>query len=145
MLDTSALNRLVDDADALNALVDKAGVLRVMITHIQVDEVNRTSDAERKERLTALCALCTEVRTEGAVYDVSRYDEATYSSEGGQEIERIKIGNPKHAADALIINTAEGLGCTLVMIDVPAVRRAARVAPNLNIISYETFRTSLLP
>jgi predicted nucleic acid-binding protein len=140
MLDTSALNRLVENLSVndIETTVRKAG-LRLLITHVQKDEVERKADGPKKDTLRAVLNLCEVLPSSGAVYDVSRYGQATYATAFGDEVDRIMIGNPKHAGDALIVNTAAARGCVLVMNDKPTTNRARRVAPTLTVVSFGTF------
>lgn len=73
VVDTNIINWLVD------AKIDRAALPSdgtIIATHIQIDELNRTSDEERRARLFLILASTIRelVPTESAVFDVSRFD-----------------------------------------------------------------------
>jgi predicted nucleic acid-binding protein len=57
--------------------------------------------------LLSIYELAQPVPTTGAIFDVSRWDECSWSSEEvSASIVALMAGNPKHAEDALIAATA---------------------------------------
>lgn len=73
VVDTNIINWLVD------AKIDRAALPSdgtIIATHIQIDELNRTADEERRARLFLVLASTIRevVPTESAVLDVSRFD-----------------------------------------------------------------------
>jgi rRNA-processing protein FCF1 len=130
VLDTSAINWLVDTAGAVDTVkaAVAAGAVDVMRTHVNIDEVEATPDAERR----GVLRVCVEdvsrpVPTGTAVFDVSRYGEARYGSTLAiAAFEGVKISNPKHVKDALIAATAFFEDCVLVTRDNDLARRARK-------------------
>jgi len=73
VVDTNIINWLVD------AKIDRAALPSdgtIIATHIQIDELNRTSDEERRARLFLVLESTIRelVPTESAILDVSRFD-----------------------------------------------------------------------
>ncbi|MBI2089276.1 MAG: hypothetical protein HYT78_11110 [Deltaproteobacteria bacterium] len=73
LVDTNIVNWLIDGR------IDKAampGDGQFIATHVQIDEINKTSDEERRARLfvTLASSLSGLVQTETTVADVSRFD-----------------------------------------------------------------------
>lgn len=104
------------------------GALRLLVTHVQRDELNAIKDAERWAALEALRGSleAVPVPTTGLVLGVSRLGEATL-------IDRADLGlwadlskdNPKHAEDALLALTARQHEAVLVTEDKTFRARAA--------------------
>jgi len=103
MFDTNVFNRIVDEEIALEPLTDR---VTAYATHVQRDEINNTTDPERRAVLaqvfsdvvassepTASFVIGTsrsdearlggerEVPTASAVWDVSRWDKANWSAD----------------------------------------------------------------
>ena len=70
-------NSLTDSVIGINDLPSDGGYA---ITHIQVDEINRTKDEERRAKLSLTQASlhCKLLRTKTFAFDVSRFDHANY-------------------------------------------------------------------
>lgn len=80
MFDTNIFSHMLDGGvDALEI----SGKARYVVTHIQRDEIQRTSDPDRRSRLLGVFHVVTEgtVPTESFVLNVSRLDEAKLGSE----------------------------------------------------------------
>jgi len=75
MFDTVVFNRILDGVLDVSTLCGRA---RFYATHIQLDEILKTSNLQRREALLAVFNKVTErkVATESFVLDVSRLDEA---------------------------------------------------------------------
>src|SRR6185295_9053604 len=75
MFDTVVFNRILDGALDIGAFVGKA---QFYATHIQLDEINETSNSQRRQALLEVFNRITErkVPTESFVLGVSRLDEA---------------------------------------------------------------------
>src|SRR4030095_4198282 len=73
VVDTNIFNWLIDGRIDRQALPDGG---EFVATHIQVDEINRTSDEDRRARLilTLASAIQGLLTTETTVLDVSRLD-----------------------------------------------------------------------
>lgn len=78
VLDTNILNRLIDDRISLDVFPNGA---ELIASHIQIDEINKTSDEERRARLFLLLAKTVKsiVPTETSVFGVSRFDNSKLS------------------------------------------------------------------
>ena len=78
MFDTVVFNRILDGALDIDAFVGKA---RFYAAHIQLDEINDTSNLQRRQALLEVFNKITErkVTTESFVLGVSRLDEARLS------------------------------------------------------------------
>ena len=76
MLDTNVFNALVDNKISRVALSNH----RLVATHVQIDELQATSDEDRRTRLKDLCFQIVEefLLTSSAVWDVSRWDQAKW-------------------------------------------------------------------
>lgn len=81
MLDTTEFNAVAKGAIPLSIY---AG-LRVFATHVQLDELNGTTDAQTHARLVAAFEAIgpRKLLTETAVWDLSKWDEARWSAEDG--------------------------------------------------------------
>src|SRR5690242_11515338 len=85
LVDTNIINWLIDQKINYSALPNDG---KFIATHIQIDEINKTSDEENRARLflTLASSLSGLVPTETTVADVSRFnfskigDGAIYSS-----------------------------------------------------------------
>jgi hypothetical protein len=77
MFDTVVFNRILDGALDIGAFVGKA---RFYAIHIQLDEINETSNSQRRQALLEVFNRITErkVPTESFVLGVSRLDEARW-------------------------------------------------------------------
>jgi hypothetical protein len=75
MFDTVVFNRILDAALDIDVFVGKA---RFYATHIQLDEINETSDPQRRLALLEVFNRITQrkVPTESFVLGISRLDEA---------------------------------------------------------------------
>ena len=121
----------VVDTNIFNKLVD--GILRVedlpsdgpyLATHVQIDEINNTKDAERRARLFLMFA---EVRpqvvpTESFVWDISRWDHGKWSdgvlyTRLKQDLDALNKSKSNNARDILIAEVAIANGYTLVTAD----------------------------
>lgn len=76
------------------------------VTHIQVDEISKCSDTEKRAKLFLFMTKISPiiVPTESAVYGISRFGKAKFSN--GDLLEKLREGNIKHTKDALIGETA---------------------------------------
>ena len=121
LLDTNIFNRLIDGTMRLDNLPADAVLYA---THIQIDEINRTRDHERRAQLALRFASVrpTVLPTESAVWDVSRWDHAKWSD--GQLLEQLKQrldtrnkAKSNNIQDALIAEVAIANGLTLLTAD----------------------------
>lgn len=85
MFDTNVFNHLLDGMAEVSRLVDQAnGRAKFYATHIQIDELKKTSNDERRAALLQVFEEITNIRvpTESFVLDVSRLDEAKLGKNG---------------------------------------------------------------
>ena len=118
LLDTNAFDELARDDETVRRAETAVqnGELQLVVTHVQIDEVNKVPDAGKRQELQRLTVVGT--CTAGAIYDVSKFDEATYASvEDATILDDVMLGNPNHAEDALILLTARRESTPLVTRD----------------------------
>jgi predicted nucleic acid-binding protein len=122
LLDSMIHDFLVEAPQRMSALTKlvERGDVELVSTHIQADEIARTPDAEKRERLQRVPTRPTP--TAGIVLDVSRLDMSAFADAG--PIEAVRRGNPKHTEDALIAATALREDLVLVTNDHVLSRRA---------------------
>jgi rRNA-processing protein FCF1 len=110
VVDTNIFNKLVDGSLRPEDLPHGA---EFVATHVQVDELNNTSNNERRARLFLKFAeLALQlVPTESAVWDTSRWDHAkwgdgvTYQALKN-ELDAVNGGKVNNVSDALIAEVA---------------------------------------
>lgn len=121
VLDTNIFNRLADGAATSSVL--PAG-LKLVVTHVQLDELNQTKDVERRGRLLLCFAILQPevIPTESFVLGISRLDHGKLSD--GKLIETIRRdlddlngGKQNNWQDALIAEVALVNGYVLVTAD----------------------------
>ena len=121
VVDTCVFNWLADSLVKKSALPSDGGFA---ITHIQVDEINKTKDEERRARLLLVQASlhCELLPTQTVVLDVSRIGHAKLGD--GKLFTSLKAeldilnGNRKNnVRDALIAEVAIANGYTLLTAD----------------------------
>jgi hypothetical protein len=89
-LDTNAVDALASD-ERLRGQLDcaaRAGVVEVLITHLQIDEILEMPGTKVDAQAALLQTLAeldaARVPTAGAVWDRSRWEEASVKSEAGR-------------------------------------------------------------
>jgi hypothetical protein len=121
VVDTCVFNWLADSVIQRSALPSGDGFA---ITHIQVDEINKTKDEERRARLLLVQASlhCKLLPTETLVMDISRLDHAKLGD--GKlftslklELDALNGGKKSNIRDALIAEAAIANGYTLLTAD----------------------------
>jgi rRNA-processing protein FCF1 len=121
VVDTSVFNWLADSRIEASALPSDGGFA---ITHIQVDEINKTKDEERRARLSLVQASlhCKLLPTQTLVLDVSRLDHAKLSDGKlftllKSELDALNGNKHNNARDALIAEVAIANRYTLLTAD----------------------------
>ncbi len=145
MFDTNVFNRILDGVISIQTLT---GRVAAYATHIQCDEINNTTNPDRRAALAHVFAeVVTEfsptdssvldvsrldearlggervIPTESAVYGVSRYGHAKYSSEDDlysalkSRLDEINGSKHNNVHDALIAETSIKRGHVLVTDD----------------------------
>ena len=128
VVDTNIVNWLIDGKIDKTALPNDG---EFVATHIQIDEINKTADEERRARLflTLASSLSGLLQTETAVADVSRWDfskwgdGAIYASIKNR-LDSMNGGKSSNIRDALIAEVAIVNSHTLLTAD----RDLAKVA-----------------
>ena len=121
----------VADTNIFNKLVD--GILRIedlpsdgpyFATHVQIDEINNTKDAERRARLFLMFAAVRPqmVPTESFVWDVSRWDYGKWGDgilyeKLKQDLDALNKSKTNNAMDILIAEVSIANGYTLLTAD----------------------------
>jgi len=121
VVDTNIINWLVD-GKIDNSMLPSDG--EFVATHIQIDEINKTSDEERRARLflTLASSLSDLLPTESAVWDVSRFnwskygDGVAYNSMKSQ-LDSLNGGKASNIKDALIAEVCLVNSHTLLTAD----------------------------
>ena len=121
VVDTNIFNNLVDGVFRIEDLPSDSPFLA---THVQIDELNNTKDAERRARLFLMFA---EVRpqvvpTESFVWDVSRWDHGKWGDgilyeKLKQDLDALNKSKANNARDILIAEVAIVNEYTLLTAD----------------------------
>ena len=119
MFDTVAFNRVVE-YDVFDSLYNKK--LLIYATHAQRDEINNTKNLEKKSQLLRVfCEIPKIIPTESAVWNLSRWNEAKWSSDDLYEKFKAELDCIKEKFnndyDALIADTSIKNRFTLVTDD----------------------------
>jgi predicted nucleic acid-binding protein len=122
MFDTTVFNHLLRDR------INGAGLSRtgrLCVTHVQLNELQATRDpSQRTQLLNVFTAVAAErVPTETAMWDVSEWEEAKWSSEDGlfnrmlESLNHLNSRRHNNGRDILIAETAIRNGFCLVTGD----------------------------
>ncbi len=123
MFDTNIFNHILDEGLEISEIAGKA---RFWVTHVQLDEIQKTSNPERREQLLQVFRTIIEkkvpdeaklgsdsmIPTESAVYGSSVYGNAKYASEDNlyepirAKLDQLNKGKKNNIHDALISETA---------------------------------------
>jgi predicted nucleic acid-binding protein len=121
IVDTCIINKLIDGLIEPDELPSDGDFVA---SHIQIDELNRTKDEERRGRLFLVFAKTIDqiVPTESTVIGVSRLDECKISDGVLLETLRNQLdakngGKANNSEDALIAEIAVENGYTLLTAD----------------------------
>jgi len=121
MLDTNIVDQLAEDRALVAKLghAVRAGNLRLLLTHLQIDEVLEMKAEKRAKRASLLQVLTSlpaeRVPTYGFLLDRSRLDHAMLASDNHAALfTALTRGNPRHHEDVLILLTAAWFYADLV-------------------------------
>ena len=121
VIDTCVFNWLVDGVIKEESLPSDGGFA---VTHIQVDEINKTSDEERRARLllVQLHLKCDLIPTETLLFGRSRFGmaklgEGMLFSKLKVELDQLNRRRKNNDQDALIAEVAIANGYTLLTAD----------------------------
>jgi len=141
MFDSNVFDKIVSTQglidDILALVADER--LDIITTHIQEDELNHVSDAEKRQAVMRVPWRIIE--TSGAIYGVSKYGQAKYGNGNvqGHKLQDIHKGNPKHAEDALISLTALKQVDVFVTEDERLRNKVSRISASLQTWSFNDF------
>jgi rRNA-processing protein FCF1 len=121
MFDTNIFNHIIDGNLSLGAVKD----IEFFVTHIQRDELDATSNEERRKELLKVFKVVNQVLipTESGVWGVSRWGLFKWGKKNGlydrilKQLEKEKPHDRGNKKDALIGETAVKMGITLVSDD----------------------------
>ncbi len=121
VVDTCIINKLIDGE--IN-VVDLPSIGSFVASHIQIDEINKTQDSERRAQLFLKFSEVSPkiIPTESGVWGVSRWGQAKFSdgvklNELKQYLNSLNNSKPNNINDALIAETAIVNGYTLLTSD----------------------------
>jgi hypothetical protein len=140
MFDTNGYGALAADPQGfakLRALVDRSDV-EVFVTHVQEDELSAMSDVPKRKALLSICrTLGTKIPTDGAVWDVSNWNEAKWGPGSGDvRSEHVQSGSSNRGEDELIAATASSEVDVLVTDD---ERLRHRIVSQGSTVAFWTF------
>lgn len=141
MFDTNVFNNLLDNEALLQQLpID----IKYYVTHIQHDEIMRTTDDRRRKKLLDLFNKISDhaLPTNGWLLGVSRLGQFKLGSEEDlKELNHLSNENVRHIEDALILLTAKYNNITVVSDDSGTpFKRANKL--NYNLINLNLFITT---
>ncbi len=136
MLDTNIFDLIIDSDMVTNKVCGlvQQGLMKIVTTHIQEDELGKIPDVAKRKKVALVPREIID--TSGFVWGASRYDMARF---GGEGIDEIRQGNPRHTEDALIAATAEGQADVLVTEDATLGRRVRSQGFKVEVWSYQRF------
>lgn len=102
IFDSNIYDLVADGTLNIDLLSEKKDDFELYITHIQIDEINKCSDEDKRARLFLVKSKLSPIviPTESSILGTSRFGEARFGD--GKIIEEIRKGNLKHTEDALI-------------------------------------------
>jgi hypothetical protein len=118
------------------------GLVELFVTHIQVDQLEKTPDPEKRELLlaTAQAVRSTRIRTDGAVWDGSKWGESLWGGGTGDiKIDNIAGGKPKQYADGLLVATAAAKADIFVTEETRLPRKIRQCRTKLKVKSFSEF------
>jgi predicted nucleic acid-binding protein len=140
MLDTMIYDAIVANPEAMRLVMflTEKGTLNIVTTHIQEDQLaGIIDDAKRR---AVLSIPTSKVTTNGAVWNLSKWDECTWGSDKTDTaINDLIKCNPKHAPDALIGVTASSAADILVTADKQLTARIKVSDLKLKVLDFEGF------
>ena len=128
VVDTCTFNKLIDGEIEPESLPNDG---EFIASHIQVDELNKTMDKDRRARLFLRFTTMVDevVSTETGVYDVSRYDHSKFSDgimygKLKSELDVLNHQKRNNPMDVLILEIAIKNRCRLLTTDTDLARVA---------------------
>jgi len=121
VVDTTIINRLIDGSLSTEDIPADA---ELVATHVQIDELNKTRDEERRARLFLRFATTVDsvIPTESTILGISRLGYSKLDDGGlygtlKAELDSLNKGKANNAQDALIAEVAIANGYTLLTAD----------------------------
>ena len=102
IFDSNIYDLVADGTLNIDLLSEKKDDFELYITHIQIDEINKCPDEDKRARLFLFKSKLSPIviPTESSIFGTSRFGEAKFGD--GNILEKIKEGNLKNTEDALI-------------------------------------------
>jgi hypothetical protein len=142
LFDSMIYDRLVEDEGCRNLLIRRCeqGLVEVLVTHIQLDQLQATPDAEKRALLLAMANAIrsTRIPTDGAVWGLSKWGESKWG--GGTadiKVDDIASGNLRHYADGLLVATAAAEADIFVTEETRLPKKIRRYQTNLRALSFQ--------
>ena len=144
LVDTNIFNKLLDGTILLESLPTGCPYVA---THIQIDEINNTSNAGRRAQLFLMFAKVSPkiIPTESFVFDISRWGECKWSdgvlhNKLKRELDSLNNSKANNTNDVLIAEVAIVSNYTLITAD---KHLADLVKDNLGQSIYLDYNTSI--
>ena len=141
IFDTHVNVAIADGLLNIEQLKDSKEKFDFYITQIQVDEMNKCGDEEKRARIflikTNLAPII--IATESAVFDVSRFGHAKLGN--GKVFEQLRQNNKKHTRDALIGETA--IENNMILVTDDKTLRTRVNTKDGKAVSFDEFKTML--
>lgn len=118
IFDSNIYDLVADGSLDINIFSDKKENFEFYITHIQIDEINKCPDEDKRARLFLFMTKVSPIviPTESIILGTSRFGEAKFGD--GKIIEEIRKENIRHTEDALIGEVAIKQNIILVSEDI---------------------------
>ena len=141
IFDSNIYDLIADGSLNINLLSEKKEDFEFYITHIQIDEINKCPDEDKRARLFLFKSKLSPIviPTESIILGTSRLGEARFGD--GKILEKIRKENLNHTQDALIGETAIKNNLLLVTEDNQLKKKA--ISLNGKAINLEEFKESL--
>lgn len=144
MFDTNANDAATSDEEYRQLLIwaQDSGYIQLITTHIQRDQIEAISDTQKRAEVENIHVSATQVATHGAVWNLSKWNEARFANEG--ELDKFlgsKIRNNRNLTDALIGLTALKDGNILITDDKSLGKRCQ--AQGVQVMRSEQFKDYL--
>lgn len=149
-LDSMVYDRIAADSHVRKKVIDaSARALMVLLsTHIQEDQLAATPDPAKRPSLLAALQEIAPIRvpTAGAVWDLSKWGEATWGdgSDSGIIIGQVDSPARKHTTDALIATTGARDADVLVTDDTRLRKRVKGFGAKCEVWGFERFKAHVL-
>lgn len=138
MFDSNIFDKIIEEDRLIEKLklLTKNGKIEILTTHIQEDEIKKTPDKEKREKLVKLFSSIPikGLPTSGFVIGISKIGRTLL---GGALLSR-NVG-PKRVKDSIIGATTSSDADVLVTEDKPFKNLVKRKAPNIEVWDFKDF------